>query len=497
MIGWAARLPARARLTLWYVVLLMGTQLILGSLVLWQVALALYANADELLRARAAAVEEEVNLIDGRLTFESERDGVVRVPDVAIILDSIRIWDATLTPIFQQETMSGLPPVDASSLTSALAGETTFATIVAERGTRIRLFTMPVRERGIIVGAVQVGYTLSEVEAILNQLRLLGFGGLLAALLLAIGGGHFLAGRALTPVDSITRTAQRISASDLSLRLNLHLPDDELGRLALAFDSMIDRLDHAFQQQRRFTADASHELRTPLAVMRSQIEAALDRPRDASYDARVLHSTHQEIERVERLVESLLLLARADARQVPEMVLLDLEELVAEAMERIAPQFADLGIQFTVHIDETVPVIGARPLISLVLSNLLDNASRHTPAGGLVVLALRPAAGGISIEVSDTGSGIPDVHLSRIFERFYRPDSARSRPAGGSGLGLAICDWVAQAHAGRLTVQSQLGRGTTFTLWLPAAPVTPEAPANGQRGQPRVVEPQHVAVTGR
>ncbi|MGE4055305.1 MAG: ATP-binding protein [Vicinamibacterales bacterium] len=469
MTGWGARLPARARLTIWYVILLLGTQIVLGVLMIWQVSRALYANADELLRTRAAAVEEEVDQEDGRLTFETQRNGNVTVPDAAIILDIVRIWDTTLTPVYQQETMNGLPPADTRDLTNALGGVIGLATIEAPDGTRIRIFTMPVREQGAIVGAVQVGYTLSEVEAILEQLQLLGVFGLLIALAIAVGGGHFLAGQALTPVDSITRTAQRLSASDLSLRLNLQLPNDELGRLARAFDSMIERLEQAFQQQRRFTADASHELRTPLAVVRSQIEAALDHPRDAAYDSMVLQSVRQEVERVERIVESLLFLARADAGQLPEMVPLDLEELIAEATERSAQRFAEQGIQFTVRLDETETVLGAPTLVSLVLSNLLDNAASHTPAGGAVRLALRRAPDGVTVEVSDTGTGISEENVPRIFERFYRPDASRSRMAGGSGLGLAICAWVAQVHEGQLTVQSRLGLGTTFELRLPSA----------------------------
>src|SRR5687768_17064392 len=144
----------------------MSTQLILGTLVLWQVAHALYANADELLRTRAAAVEEEVDLEDGRLTFYQGRNGDLRVPDVAIILDIVRIWDLSLTPIFQQETMAGLPPADLADLQGALADSASLTTIRASDDTDIRLITMPVRERGAVVGVVQVGYTLSEVEAL-------------------------------------------------------------------------------------------------------------------------------------------------------------------------------------------------------------------------------------------------------------------------------------------------------------------------------------------
>jgi signal transduction histidine kinase len=152
------------------------------------------------------------------------------------------------------------------------------------------------------------------------------------------------------------------------------------------------------------------------------------------------------------------------------MLPLDLEELIAETAERSAARLHARGMQLTVRVEEAAPVIGAPALIGLVLSNLLDNALRHTPPGGQIVLSLQAASDGVTIAVSDTGAGIPEEHLTRIFERFYRPDRSRTREAGGSGLGLAICAWVAQVHNGRLTVASQLGRGTTFTLCLPAAP---------------------------
>ena len=463
-----SRLPARTRLTLWYVLLLSATQLALGSLALWLVERTLYANADELLRTRAAAVQTEIDVVKGRLFLSGSGSGT-RLPRVAAGLDVVRLWDRSGRAVFDYQGPAGLPPVDPAAVGAILADRTEYSTAPAADASGVRLYMEPVREKDEIVGVIQVGRSLAEVEAILNRLRLLGGIGLLVALALAWGGGYFLAGRALAPVDRITRAAERIGAEDLSRRLALRLPDDELGRLAAAFDGMIDRLERAFRRQRQFTADASHELRTPLAIIRSQLELARGRPREAAYDRRVLDSIHEETERLGHLVENLLILARADAGRPLEQAPLDLEELLAEAGERMAPLAHERGIALEATADETAAVRGDAVRLGQLLLNLLDNALRHTPSGGRVTVSLEPAAAGVLLKVADTGCGIAPEHLPRIFERFYRADEARSRAAGGAGLGLAICEAVARAHGGRLEVESEVGRGTTFSLWLPAA----------------------------
>ena len=240
---------------------------------------------------------------------------------------------------------------------------------------------------------------------------------------------------------------------------------------------MIERLDAAFQRQRRFTADAAHELRTPLAVICARAEAARARPRDPSYDARALDDIHAEGQRLRALVERLLALARIDAGQPLKLVPLDLEDLVAAVAERIGPLAHERGLEVRTLIEETPPVRGDAVWLTQVLFDLLDNALRHTPAGGLVTLSLEPAPGGVALKVADTGEGIPPEHLPRLFERFYRADQARTRVSGGAGLGLAICSWAAEAHQGRLSVESEVGDGTIITLWLPASDPTsrPEA----------------------
>jgi heavy metal sensor kinase len=287
-------------------------------------------------------------------------------------------------------------------------------------------------------------------------------------LALASFGGAFLAGRALSPIDKLTRLARRVSAKDLSQRLNLRLPDDEVGRLARTFDEMIARLDDAFRRQRQFTADASHELRTPLTAIKGQVEVALRRRRDAAAYREVLQAVNEEVDRLIRLVGSLLTLARADAGQIPiALETVSLPELVAGAVEQVDPVAKQRDIELSASAGPAVTLQADEDLLLQLLLNLLDNAIKHTPAGGRVTVGWRVNGRQVELWVRDTGVGIAGEHLAHIFDRFYRVDKARSRAEGGVGLGLSICRWIAEAHGGHISVRSAPGQGSTFTAGLP------------------------------
>ncbi|MCI0346893.1 MAG: HAMP domain-containing protein, partial [Chloroflexi bacterium] len=387
MIAPTSRLPARTRLTLWYTLLLAGSMLALGGLGLWVVERTLYANADELLRSKAAAVLTDVEFERGRLVVDLSNEPNSESAPLLAGLDVVRVWDRRGRLLFRHENKPDVPMPDAA-VEAIAAGqrELDVATVRTPAGEAVRTYAEPVRDNDRVVGVVQVGRSEAEIEAVLGQLRALGAGGLLIALALGWVGGSFLARRALAPVDRITRAAEQIGADDLSQRLGLSLPDDELGRLAAAFDGMIGRLDRAFQRQRQFTADASHELRTPLAIIRSQADVALGRSRQPDYYARVLTSICEECQRLERLTENLLMLARADAGESVALGPLDLEELVAEAGARIAPRTRERGVQLAVSVGAVGLVRGDADWMTQLLMNLLDNALRHTPPGGQVTL---------------------------------------------------------------------------------------------------------------
>ena len=293
--------------------------------------------------------------------------------------------------------------------------------------------------------------------------------GIPCAMALAMAGGYLLAGRVLAPVGAMADTARRITAESLSAQLPVENPHDEFGRLALVFNETLSRLDIAFEQLRRFTADASHELRTPLTGIRSVGEVALQRPLSTQEYRDVIASMLEEVDRLTRLVENLLLLTRAEAGRIPmKPVVVDLTELVGSVSDTLRVLADEKNQEWTVDIAEHVTAACDASILRLAVTNVMYNAIKYTPDKGEIrVTARRSSLGDAVIEIQDTGPGIALTHRQRIFERFYRVDDARSRDTGGVGLGLAIARWAVEANGGRIELESEEGRGTMFRIVLP------------------------------
>ena len=293
--------------------------------------------------------------------------------------------------------------------------------------------------------------------------------GIPCAMALAMAGGYLLAGRVLAPVGAMADTARRITAESLSARLPVENPHDEFGRLAVVFNETLSRLDIAFEQLRRFTADASHELRTPLTGIRSVGEVALQRPLSTQEYRDVIASMLEEVDRLTRLVENLLLLTRAEAGRIPmKPVVVDLTELVASVSDTLRVLADEKNQEWTVDIAEHVTAACDASILRLAVTNVMYNAIKYTPNKGEIrVAARRSTLGDAVIEIQDTGPGIAVTHRERIFERFYRVDDARSREAGGIGLGLAIARWAVEANGGRIELESEEGHGAMFRIVLP------------------------------
>jgi heavy metal sensor kinase len=332
-----------------------------------------------------------------------------------------------------------------------------------------RIVTEPVRDNqdDAIVGALQYGLDRDDVDEPLAQL--LAVFALVSPLLLlaAAGGGYLLAGRALAPVAAITDLAARVGAQDLSARLQLDLPDDELGRLAQTFNAMLARIEDAFERQRHFTADAAHELRTPLSLMRSQVDITLARSRSAAAYREALQGLDGDLQRMTGLVSTLLMLARADTRTlVPDRSGFDLADTVALILEQYTPMADEAGIDLRAEADPA-PLEADEDLLVQVLVNLIDNALAHTPRAGTVTVGCRSVAGEVQLWVSDTGRGIQTADQERVFDRFYRVDAGRARVNGGTGLGLAICRAIVEAHGGTIALTSRIEHGTRVVVALP------------------------------
>jgi heavy metal sensor kinase len=354
---------------------------------------------------------------------------------------------------------------DPSTLPDALAGRARYSTVTVA-GERVRVFAAPLLRDGEIVGAVQVARELEDYERLWSsQMRTL-LALILPALLAAAAGGLFLTGRALRPVRQVTQAAARIGAEDLHARLKV-TGRDELAALAATFNAMIARLEAAFEQQRRFTADASHELRTPLSRIKVSTSMALaEEPSLAEYRT-ALEVADQAADAMARLIDELLTLARADAGELrPRSERLDLRDVLRDAAAAVPPPPA-VALLLDLPPD-ALPVTGDADHLRRVFVNLLENARRHTTAGQ-ITLAARADGDAILATVTDTGEGIAPEHLPHLFERFYRVDTARARRHGGSGLGLAICRGLLAAHHGTITLTSAPGEGTTVQVRLPRA----------------------------
>jgi two-component system, OmpR family, sensor kinase len=488
----------RARLTFWYAGVLTCTLLLLSLLIYWIVKQSVMARTD------AGLVE----LADSFLsTLNAELSDATPANDIAaaarqsmlehqypghsfavLAADGRVLATSDELPAAAREARHNEPkPIISSEALEACAaphstGEKPFITLAGRRGGArcyVRRFAAVRRECRLVILS-----SLHPESELLGNLRV-ALGWLVPiTIILASAGGYFLARRNLAPVADMTASADRISESTIHDRLAVQNPADELGRLANTFNRLLDRLDLAFERQRRFIADASHELRTPLAILQGESEVALSLSTRTPEEYREsLSVLQQEARRLTRIVEDMFTLSRADAGQYPvNRRELYLDELVAACAHSMRTLAAAKSIALSVDCHGELPFAGDESLLSRMLLNLLDNAIKYTPNGGKITVAARLTPAGIEITVADNGPGIPQEFHSRIFERFFRADQARTRAnaspagAGGAGLGLSISKWIAEAHRGTLSLLRSDARGTAFTVILPAETVTPERP---------------------
>jgi len=309
----------------------------------------------------------------------------------------------------------------------------------------------------------------TAVRQTLKTLALILAMGVPIAVGLAIAGGYFLAGRMLSPFGALAEKARRITAESLAERLPADNPRDEFGQLAAVFNAMLSRLEQAFEQLRRFTADASHELRTPLTAIRSVGEVALQRPLDGPAYREVIGSMLEEVDRLTRLVENLLTLTRGESGHInPSFETVSLGRLAIGVAEHLRVLAEEREQTLVVDVAQDVRATCDPGILRQALVNVLDNAIKYTPRKGSIHVAVREQALGEGvIEVRDTGPGIPAADRERVFERFYRVDQGRSRSAGGTGLGLATARWAVEANRGRMELESEEGVGSVFRVVLP------------------------------
>ena len=459
----------RSRLTLWYVGVLAALLVVygLGSLFF------LHLNMREQLDHNLL---EDMETVEGQIATEPDGSLTLRLhhgdEDDPGFDRFVEIWSTDgkilyRTPQLEGQALGGPPSQEEAKED---------VTPVSERlpsGLRVRVASSPHHLADRIV-ILRVAHNEEKMWRELREFATVLLIGLPLGVLLAGFGGYALARKALAPIDAMTRETQKISAEDLGARLSIKNGDDELGRLGIVLNAMLGRLQGAFEQLRRFTADASHELRTPLTAIRSVGEVALQEPKGPAEYRDVIGSMLEEVDRLTRLVESLLVLSRADASRVQlnraDTSLLSVAEEAASTLEVLAEEKQQ---KIDVEGDAALVVSADRLILRQAIVNLLDNAIKYSPVGSRILIRVHPGDDKRAcLDVIDQGPGIPFEHQPYIFDRFYRVDKARTREWGGAGLGLSITRWAVEAHGGEILLSSKDGTGCTFRICLPIASAT-------------------------
>lgn len=447
----------RVRFALWTAALLFAALVLFGAYVYGSMARGLSAAIDNSLTINASQVAAGLNIDNGKLILS---DSLTEDPENADLRGrgfTIRI----LTP--QGKLLQELGPYH--GLPVLLTQSFTNYTDPASK-TTVRIYNQPVYDNNQFVAIVQVAQSLDDVKDTLQKLL---FTLLVSVpILVTVAGisGYFLAARALAPIDQITHTARRISAEDLSARLDVPAADDEIGRLTRTLNDMLARLDDSFRRERQFTSDASHELRTPLTAMQAILGMIREKRRAPEEYEQALDDLSEETDRLRTLVEDLLRLARGESRNRPAFERVNLSTLLKDVSDSLRPLAEAKNLSLTCETPADLTVWGDSDELIRLFVNLLDNAVKYTERGGIRVTASQDA-NRVTVEVADTGIGIPAEHLPHIFDRFYRVDASRSRTLRGAGLGLAIAKEIVRAHGGNIAARSKLGDGSVFTVSLP------------------------------
>ncbi len=461
------------KLTVWYIVIL-GAILVLAGLFLHQgfkeglmndLDKALVEITDEAhekwWRSRGVTWEEAIEKAETRyasyepfiqvveISEEETRhvENVIRserIPEGAFLLDTHTYFRADRTDIdsfifrtVEEEQLSSYP---------------------------LRVFLFPVRGPLIL----QVGVSLEATVAALNNLLIIMILTGLIIMLLASVGGSFIINRALRPVKSVVKTAGEITAEDLSLRIDSKNRKDEIGALVETLNSMIARLEKSIKKIRQFSGDVSHELRTPLTIIRGEVEVLLRKDRPKEEYVKTLNSVLEESHRMENLIDDLLFLSRVEAMDRSKGTeIVNIDEVLNAVIKFRTPSASNKKISIDTKNIKPVQIKGNRELLERMTANILDNAIRYSNPGDHIEIDLEKKEKTARLQIRDTGIGIPEESIPLIFDRFYVVDLSRSKETGGAGLGLSIVKWIAEYHNAEITVDSHVGKGTTFTVNFP------------------------------
>lgn len=459
-----------SKLTFWYTGLLTLTFLVAGSMTYGLLVYSLSRDMDYALNNIGSIMADKVRS-EGISFYPSEVDELFRrffgfspLERHFDILDPRRRFKQ------QPDSLSADFQISSQALERAARGKSHFETVMIDGLAPVRVLTVPVINSGRLINLVRVGMSLENMYKTRHRFLLIMAAVFPLGLTLAGGGGWLLARRALRPVDRMTQTAKKISGEHLSQRLQESGNRDELDRLARTLNDMLDRLHGAIDQMRRFSADASHELQTPLTILKGEMEVALLKPRSPEEYQEVLTSGLEEMDRINHLVEGLLLLARAESGMLRlDMQVINVHELLKKTLLQLTPLADKHSLRFNLKPGETNNIKGDSEHLRRVFLNLLTNAIKHSPADEVIEVRLLKKETWAVIQITDSGNGITENEQKLIFNRFHRLSESRSAAGKeGVGLGLSIALSIVEAHGGTIHVESSPGVGATFSVHLPA-----------------------------
>jgi heavy metal sensor kinase len=457
----------RTKLAIWYSVLVAVILILLGG--------ARYAGYRQMLQdQKDYSLKVVADVLDSALPDKApSKDEIKKAvaemfwdyPDLELKGILVEVYDASQKLLFSSSVTEGERlPITEEMWQKGLRRETGLVTLKVQNNTApMRILTKPVFHWHRLLYLTQVGSSTQDIESTLENFLFFNLIFIPMAAVLVGVGGWWLTRKALKPLDGVIQTAHRIGSGDLSHRIEAPRMGVEIRKLADAFNQMISRLETSFIQIRDFSANVSHELRIPLSILRGQTELSLRRPRSNAEYQQILESNLEEILRMEKVVERLLFLAKADRGEIT----LSCEPVeLSHLMESVYKQFQLLAGEKKLHLrlKTSVPcfIEGDELLLRDLLLNLVQNAVTFTPEGGAIEMLLDEDPQGIRMSITDTGCGIPENEIPRIFDRFYQVEKSHANQ--GSGLGLSICQWIVEAHRGAITVESTVGKGSRFTV---------------------------------
>ena len=475
----------RFKLTLWYVLILGILLISFSSFLYLTLSRSLYRDVDHKLMSLAELIASESTSPLSKFGFGNIDQALEASMNLKPIGKFIQVLDESGRIGRTSENLKSVQlPISLNALRNGSKGLITYETNHSLGNTPLRILTYPVKENNQVTKMIQVASSLEDVEDALNTLLIILIVTVPSSLVIASLGGQFLANKALKPVDRVTQAARMITSQNLNQRIQTLKVKDEISRLIDTFNEMISRLDQSFRQVKQFTTDASHELKTPLTILKGEVEVALRKKRPLHEYEQILESNLEEIDRMSKIVEDLLLLSKADIGEIrlnrEDIHLTRFISGLTEQMKILA-QPKNIRIEILNHQNE-IHVLGDTLRMRELFINLIENGIKYTEAGGSILITLTKETDGsvnllipkekkavtvAKIIVADTGIGIAKEDQEKIFNRFFRVDKARSREQGGSGLGLSICKWIVEAHQGEITVESEPGKGSSFIVRLP------------------------------